>query len=239
MALLLASCSTPEVNDILVLVEGNYDKDRLLYQKNIEKYGYKELYYNLAFLELEQGNFEAAVEVAEEALELYPDYLRLDFLELYAYREMGEDDLYFSKLSEIHATIPADEEINKLYLASLEERGMKSEADELAFYMLALDWEDRTAIAHLAESHPFFETLLDDTEETDTVFPRLRTVQDLTPLEKKSFLNARYAITHVNGKMEEKSEESTFPSVPPFLRRSPLDPRFIPLASSTYSIFPY
>ena len=115
--MMLSSCQTSEeAVDIYLEEAGSLygEAAEALYSEALGSTDAEEIYYNLAYSHLQQGEWKEAADVAAEALAIYPDMVRFMYLRAYAFREAGMMRSYEEELREILARDPADVDIRVL-----------------------------------------------------------------------------------------------------------------------------
>ena len=164
---ILASCATGTAEEDGWLEKGSRlsgSEAAAFYTEAIAEEPSYQLWYNLAYSYLEAGDYEKAAETAAEAEALYPDMIRFDYLELYAYRESGRMYSYEKKLESLHERFPANDDVSEMLLDAY--YGAKREkAEEVARSLLRRDPSNRTAIRALGEFHPFYQAISDHEAE--------------------------------------------------------------------------
>ena len=162
LAAILISCTTTDTEE-----EGYLERGFVLsgleaaevYLEGIEEEVSPELYYNLAYSYIEAGEYDKAIESAEEALGLYPERLRFDYLILYAYRESGRMYSYEKELERLYQKYPFNDTITEMLLNSY--YGAKRErAIPVARALLERSPNNQVAIRVLAEFYPFYKAIM-------------------------------------------------------------------------------
>lgn len=151
-----------------------------LYGKEAVETGSEKLYYNLAYSLLLEGWYGRAVEVADEALSLFPGSYRFLGLKAYAAREGGDLRTYETTLLEMLDEVPADTQTMKLLMHLYLWGGFTSKAEEIAGMIIIYVPNDADALRVLSRRGGFYATLSDgDMLEKLSVFP--------VPLPEKRF----------------------------------------------------
>ena len=160
--MMLSSCQTSEeAVDIYLDEAGSLygEAAEALYSEALGSTDAEEIYYNLAYSHLQQGEWKEAADVAGEALAIYPDMVRFMYLRAYAFREAGMMRSYEEELREILARDPADVDIRVLLARRYQASGRDSWAEEEARTILAYDHANADAISILARYSDFFRAI--------------------------------------------------------------------------------
>ena len=170
MLLLLASCrSTAGTADESYLDRGyrlSGEEAAAVYLEGIGEEPSHQLYYNLAYSYLESGEWDKAIESAEEASALYPDMIRFDYLRLYAYRESGRMYSYEKELERLAEKYPANDDIAEMLLSAYS-GARRPEAIPIARKLLQRDPSSQAAIRALGEFYTFYEALSAEQARTE------------------------------------------------------------------------
>ena len=160
--MLLVSCSTARTAEEESYLDKGYRLQGAeaaeMYIRGIEEEPSPELYYNLAYSYLEEGDFDSAIDTARTASALYPDMIRFDYLEIYAYRESGRMYSYEKALEALHERYPVNDTVSemllKAYAGARREKGI-----EVARSVLERSPSNATAIRILGEFYPFYKAI--------------------------------------------------------------------------------
>ena len=159
--LILTSCASTATEEEGFLEKGyahTGEEAAMIYLEGIAEAPSPELWYNLAYSYLEAKDYDAAVEAANEAKALYPDMIRFDYLELYAYRESGMMHSYEKALEALHERYPANDTVAEMLLRSY--AGARREKGiAVARALLERNPSNATAIRILGEFYPFYEAI--------------------------------------------------------------------------------
>ena len=159
--LTLASCASTAIEEDGFLEKGyalTGEEAAGIYLEGIEEEPSPELWYNLAYSYLEAEDYDKAIDAAEEAKALYPDMIRFDYLEIYAYRESGRMYSYEKALEALHERYPVNDTVSemllKAYAGARREKGI-----EVARSVLERSPSNATAIRILGEFYPFYKAI--------------------------------------------------------------------------------
>ena len=130
-----------------------------VYDDAAAEIGTPSLYYNLAYSYLEDGDYESAVETADEAIALFPDMLRFMYLKAYALRESGRYLSYERMLHSILAFDPGNDDIRQLLLDHYLDTGRRSDAAAVGRDMIARDSDNSSALTALGFISDFFAAI--------------------------------------------------------------------------------
>ena len=176
-----------------------------VYLRGLEEISAPSLYYNLAYSYLEAGEYEKAIKTADEALALYPDYLRFRTLKAFALRSQGKIYSYEKALQEILEYDEGNTTIRELLLEHYLQIGRKNDAAAIAKEVLLSDPENNDALRALAPFSSFFAAIAPEEETTETEKTRLWT--------EPPFLYMPLGIMNgdklLSGTIDESIEEST------------------------------
>ena len=119
--LFIASCSSISYEDLsepyLAAAHGLHgDEAAGFYEEAVAETETPQLYYNLAYFQLESGDAEAAITTADRALEIFPEYLRFRYLKAYALRSEKRYHAYEMELEGILAEDPGNMTIRTMLL---------------------------------------------------------------------------------------------------------------------------
>ena len=119
----------------------------------------EKLYYNLAYSYLEAGEYEKAIETADEALEIYPDMLRFRYLKAYAYREARMMASYEKELLSILDADPGNNDIRGILALYYRDMGMDAKAKDMAMEILRRTPSDPEALSVMADYSEFYDSI--------------------------------------------------------------------------------
>ena len=208
IVLLLSSCVTNEeiATEYISTATGLTGLEAAeVYAEGIERTDSFQLYYNLAYSYLEAGEYEKAIKTADEALALYPDYLRFRTLKAFALRSQGKIYSYEKALQEILEYDEGNTTIRELLLEHYLQIGRKNDAAAIAKEVLLSDPENKDALRALAPFSSFFAAIAPEEETTEREKTRLWT--------EPPFLYMPLGIMNgdrlLSGTIDESIEEST------------------------------
>ena len=178
--MLIVSCAhtTPEEMADPFLEEGMYLSGldaAEVYSKGLEEAETPSLYYNLAYSYLEAGEYGLAVSTADEALSLFPDYLRFRYLRAYALRSSMKYYSYERELREILEIDPGNDGIREMLLEHYMATGRKADAVSVARKIIQYDPDNPEALRALAYSSAFFAAIAPEEESEEKEKTRLWT----------------------------------------------------------------
>ena len=197
MLLTLLSCQSTSTLDRIRELEKLEGKERIeAYQRETELNPEPELLYNLAYHQLEQGDFENAILTARDVLEGNPEFLRMRFLLLLSYREAGYENAYLKTLEEISAELPYDEEIQGMLLEEYRKRRDYERMTATARWILTFAPTDERALKALSfESEYLFElTDMFDFEKVMETLPEMKTSSHVGEDAKMDWIRDRYVL---------------------------------------------
>ena len=159
-AAILAGCSSLSIDPYL---EEGYQLTGLeaaaVYERGLEHSDSEKLYYNLAYSYLEAGEYEKAIETADEALEIYPDMLRFRYLKAYAYREARMLASYERELLSILDADPGNNDIRGILALYYRDMGMDAKAKDMAMEILRRTPSDPEALSVMADYSEFYDSI--------------------------------------------------------------------------------
>ena len=161
----LASCqSTDEYDPAEPYISEGYALTGLeaadAYRRGLDEIGdSEELYYNLAYSYLEAGEYEKAIETADEALEIHPDMLRFRYLKAYAYREARMMASYERELLSILDADPGNNDIRGILALYYRDMGMDAKAKDMAMEILRRTPSDPEALSVMADYSEFYDSI--------------------------------------------------------------------------------
>ena len=159
-AAILAGCSSLSIDPYL---EEGYQLTGLeaaaVYERGLEHSDSEKLYYNLAYSYLEAGEYEKAIETADEALEIYPDMLRFRYLKAYAYREARMLASYERELLSILDADPGNNDIRGILALYYRNMGMDEKAKDMAMEILRRTPSDPEALSVMADYSEFYDSI--------------------------------------------------------------------------------
>ena len=159
-AAILAGCSSLSIDPYL---EEGYQLTGLeaaaVYERGLEHSDSEKLYYNLAYSYLEAGEYEKAIETADEALEIYPDMLRFRYLKAYAYREARMLASYERELLSILDADPGNNDIWGILALYYRDMGMDEKAKDMAMEILRRTPSDPEALSVMADYSEFYDSI--------------------------------------------------------------------------------
>ena len=168
--MLLVSCSTARTAEVESYLDKGYRLQGAeaaeMYIRGIEEEPSSELYYNLAYSYLEEGDFDSAIDTARTASALYPDMIRFDYLILYAYRESGRMYSYEKELERVHRQYPANKDISEMLLKAYS-GARRPESIPIARQLLQRDPSNDAAIRALGEFYPFYAAIASEEKRTE------------------------------------------------------------------------
>ena len=162
--LILSSCHTltEEERAERFILAGNRksgEEAAGIYLEGLQEAETPSLYYNLAYSYLEAEDYEKAVETAEKAESLYPEYIRFSYLKAYAYRMDGRIWSYEKTLKGIIEKDPGNVTIRDMLIQHYLDTGRDNDARTLAEETILYDTDDSTALRALAKDSAFFSTI--------------------------------------------------------------------------------
>ena len=159
-ATILAGCSSLSIDPYL---KEGYQLTGLeaaaVYERGLEHSDSEKLYYNLAYSYLEAGEYEKAIETADEALEHYPDMLRFRYLKAYAYREARMMASYERELLSILDADPGNNDIRGILALYYRDMGMDAKAKNMAMEILRRTPSDPEALSVMADYSEFYDSI--------------------------------------------------------------------------------
>ena len=178
--LFIASCSSISYEDLsepyLAAAHGLHgDEAAGFYEEAVAETETPQLYYNLAYFQLESGDAEAAITTADRALEIFPEYRRFRYLKAYALRSEKRYHAYEMELEGILAEDPGNMTIRTMLLDHYVTIGRKADAARIAREVLRRDPENRTALSALAPYSSFFNAIAPKATEAEKTRERLWT----------------------------------------------------------------
>ena len=159
-AAILAGCSSLSIDPYL---KEGYQLTGLeaaaVYERGLEHSDSEKLYYNLAYSYLEAGEYEKAIETADEALEIHPDMLRFRYLKAYAYREARMMASYERELLSILDADPGNNDIRGILALYYRDMGMDEKAKDMAMEILRRTPSDPEALSVMADYSEFYDSI--------------------------------------------------------------------------------
>ena len=159
-AAILAGCSSMSIDPYL---KEGYQLTGLeaaaVYERGLEHSDSEKLYYNLAYSYLEAGEYEKAIETADEAREIYPDMLRFRYLKAYAYREARMLASYERELLSILDADPGNNDIRGILALYYRDMGMDAKAKDMAMEILRRTPSDPEALSVMADYSEFYDSI--------------------------------------------------------------------------------
>lgn len=159
-AAILAGCSSMSIDPYL---KEGYQLTGLeaaaVYERGLEHSDSEKLYYNLAYSYLEAGEYEKAIETADEALEIYHDMLRFRYLKAYAYREARMMASYERELLSILDADPGNNDIRGILALYYRDMGMDAKAKDMAMEILRRTPSDPEALSVMADYSEFYDSI--------------------------------------------------------------------------------
>lgn len=196
--LFLASCQSSNERYLRIADGLPIDERLRVYTEAIYSEGPSvELVYNLAYSYLIERKYEEALQVAREGSRFFPSELRFHMLSAYAERERGDLEGYIASLEFLLNVLPGDKDLMIMLMQASSEVSDQERANAIAFDILKINPEERSAIDQLAKSYPFFVSRMTDIrKEAEKVdlplfvppweIPLLRLVNDIEiPLKGK------------------------------------------------------
>ena len=157
---LLMSCQSTGSLDMIRELENLKGKERIeAYAEEIGRNPQPELLYNLSFHQMEEKDYKGAISTAKRALDENPEYLRMRFILLISYRELGYGNAYGKTLEDIAREIPYDREIIELLLDHYQEERRYDEMVKAARQLLKLDPESEKAMSALSYESEYMKRL--------------------------------------------------------------------------------
>ncbi len=178
--LLLSSCATRTAEEIAnPFIENGTklsgDEAAEIYIQGLGEITTPSLYYNLAYSYLESGDYEKAIATAEEAIEIYPEYLRFRYLKAFALKSEMKLYAYETALKDILEYDPGNNTIRNMLLEHYMQIGRKQDAADIAADLILSDPSNENAIRALAYFSPFFEAIAPSASTSVTERERLWT----------------------------------------------------------------
>ena len=162
--LFIASCSSISSEELsepyLAAAHGLHgDEAAAFYEEAVAETKTPQLYYNLAYFQLEAGDAGGAISTADRAIELFPEYLRFRYLRAYALRSEKRYHAYEMELEGILAEDPGNASIRTMLLDHYITIGRKADAARIAEEVLRRDPKNQTALRALSPYSSFFSAI--------------------------------------------------------------------------------
>lgn len=160
IAIFLVSCASEKISDVDIIREGYQKKGReaeAVYASFSDDS--PRVMYNLAYSFIEDNNINKALEIALNAEEKYPEYIRFYSLEAYCYNKLDNTDKYIAALKKIVAIDKGNIEIRELILDLYIDLELEEETIQEAREILLIDAKNTAALNALSLYIPFFHEL--------------------------------------------------------------------------------
>ena len=162
--LLLSSCATRTAEEIAnPFIENGTklsgDEAAEIYIQGLGEITTPSLYYNLAYSYLESGDYEKAIATAEEAIEIYPEYLRFRYLKAFALKSEMKLYAYETALKDILEYDPGNNTIRNMLLEHYIKTGRKKDAAALAKEAVLWTPENGDVLMALGYESAFFRAI--------------------------------------------------------------------------------
>ena len=148
------------------------------------------LLYNAAYSFIEAEDYVKAMEILNDGITKYPEYLRFYSAKAYVYKVQEDTSNYIDTLTIIHEIVPGDIEYAELLADALNNDGRQDDAIEIAKDILRRDSKNQTAFKILSQKYEFYKMYVkeekpkaevDNSEESE----KDETKIDETPIEQE------------------------------------------------------
>ena len=190
--LLAVSCTTTDTatSSLVGAADLNKEEAALFYMDEYEKNEDIRLLYNAAYSFIEAEDYVKAMEILNDGITKYPEYLRFHSAKAYVYKVQEDTSNYIDTLTIIHEIVPGDIEYAELLADALNNDGRQDDAIEIAKDILRRDSKNQTAFKILSQKYEFYKMYVKEEKpkaevDNSEVSEKDETIIDETPIEQE------------------------------------------------------